>query len=305
VDGQKGGPLRSFSTERARKSTSEVLILAALTVAVACSQPAPPKTYPLHGHIIAVDQAKHTLTIKHDDIAGLMPGMTMSFPVADPALVTGREPGEIVDATLEVTDALARIASVRRVGFEALPTNTNAALMAEGVLNVGDLVPDTAVIDQSDKRRALVEWRGSATLLTFIYTRCPLPNFCPLLDSHFARLQKAILADATLRQKARLISVTFDPEHDTPAVLAAHAAKLKADAAVWTFVTGDRGTLDRLAARLGVGLIRSDSDQFITHNLRTILIGPDGHIARIYSGNEWNSATVLADLRTAAGVRAP
>jgi protein SCO1/2 len=274
-------------------------------VGAACSRPAPARAYPVHGQIIAVDNTKHTLTIKHDDIDGLMPGMTMSFPVADPALMTGREPGEIVDATLEVSDALARIASVRRVGFEALPTNTNAAMMAEGVLNVGDEVPDTALIDQSDKRRALAEWRGSATLLTFIYTSCPLPNFCPLLDSHFARLQQAILADARLKSKAKLISVTFDPEHDTPAVLAAHAAKLKANPDVWTFATGDRGTLDRLAARFGVSVIRSDSDPFITHNLRTILLGPDGRIAQIYSGSEWNTATVLADLRTAAGVRVP
>jgi protein SCO1/2 len=283
----------------------KTLALAVLIGAAACTRPAPPRTYPLHGQIIAIDNAKHTLTIKHEDIDGLMPGMTMSFPVADPALMTGREPGEIVDATLEVSDALARIASVRRVGFEALPTNTNAAMMAEGVLNVGDDVPDTALIDQSDKRRALAEWRGSATLLTFIYTSCPLPNFCPLLDSHFARLQQAILADAALKSKAKLISVTFDPEHDTPAVLAAHAAKLKANPDVWTFVTGDRGTLDRLAARFGVGVIRSDSDPFITHNLRTILLGPDGRIAQIYSGSEWNTATVLADLRTAAGVRVP
>jgi len=283
----------------------KTLALAVLIGAAACTRPAPPRTYPLHGQIIAIDNAKHTLTIKHEDIDGLMPGMTMSFPVADPALMTGREPGEIVDATLEVSDALARIASVPRVGFAALPTNTNAAMMAEGVLNVGDDVPDTALIDQSDKRRALAEWRGSATLLTFIYKSCPLPNFCPLLDSHFARLQQAILADAALKSKAKLISVTFDPEHDTPAVLAAHAAKLNANPDVWTFVTGDRGTLDRLAARFGVGVIRSDSDPFITHNLRTILLGPDGRIAQIYSGSEWNTATVLADLRTAAGVRVP
>ena len=281
------------------------LTLAALVLAAACSRPAPPRTYPLHGQVIAIDNAKHTLTIKHDDITGLMPGMTMSFPVADPALLQGREPGEIVDATLEVSQELGRIASVTRVGFEALPTNTNAALMAEGVLGVGDQVPDTALIDQSDKRRALAEWRGSATLLTFIYTRCPLPNFCPLLDSHFARLQQAILADTTLRDKARLISVTFDPDHDTPAVLAAHAATLKANPAVWTFMTGDRGTLDRLAARLGIGVIRSDSDPFITHNLRTILIAPDGRIAHIYSGSEWNTAEIVADLRTAAGARVP
>jgi len=269
-----------------------------------CSRPAPAKTYPVHGQVLAVDQAKQTITMRHDDIDGLMPGMTMGFQVADPALLQGREPGEIVDGTIEVSDALGRLTSIHRVGFQALPTNTNAALMAEGVLEVGALVPDTAFIDQTDTRRALAEWRGSATLVTFIYTRCPLPDFCPLIDSHFARLQQAIMADAALKSRARLISVTFDPEHDTPAVLTAHAAKLKADPAIWTFVTGDRGTLDRFAARLGVGVIR-EGDPSITHNLRTTLIAPDGRIAHIYSGSQWNTADVLADLRAAAGARVP
>jgi len=286
-----------------RRSISAVTL--ALVVMAGCSRPAPAKTFPIHGQILAIDPAKHTLTIKHDDIDGLMPGMTMSFPVKDPALLQGREPGELIDGTIEITDALGRIASITRVGFQALPTNTNAALMAEGVLEVGDLVPDTALIDQTDKRRALAEWRGSPTLLTFIYTRCPLPDFCPLIDSHFARLQEAILADPALRPTARLMSVTFDPEHDTPAVLAAHAAKLKANPAIWTFLTGDRGTLDRFAARLGVGVIRADGDPFITHNLRTILIAPDGRIAHIYSGTEWHTAAVIADLRAAAGARVP
>ena len=151
------------------KSTYAVTL--ALLLAAGCSRPAPAKTYPVHGQVLAVDQAKQTVTIKHDDIDGLMPGMTMSFPVKDPALLQGREPGELVDGTIEVSDAPARLASITRVGFSALPTNTNAALMAEGVLDVGAEVPDTALIDQTDKRRALAEWRGSATLLTFLYTR--------------------------------------------------------------------------------------------------------------------------------------
>jgi protein SCO1/2 len=265
-----------------------------------CSKPAPSKTYPIHGQIMAVDAAKQTLTIKHDDIDGLMPGMTMSFPVANAQILKGREPGEIVDASLEVADAVSRITSVTRVGFTPLPTNTNAAIMAEGVLEVGQEIPDAAFIDQADARRSFSDWRGTATLVTFIYTRCPLPDFCPLMDSHFARLQQAILADPVLRDKARLVSITFDADHDTPAVLKQHAATLKADPAVWTFLTGDRATLDRFAARLGVAVMRPEGETTITHNLRTTLVGADGRIVRIYSGSAWDTATVLTDLRTAA-----
>jgi protein SCO1/2 len=144
-----------------------------------------------------------------------------------------------------------------------------------------------------------------ATLVTFIYTRCPLPDFCPLMDSHFARLQQAILADPALRAKVRLVSISFDPDHDTPAVLKQHAATLKADPAIWTFLTGDRATVDRFAARLGVAVMRPDGETSITHNLRTTLVGSDGRIAHIYSGSAWETAAVLTDLRSAAGERRP
>jgi protein SCO1/2 len=120
------------------------------------------------------------------------------------------------------------------------------------------------------------------------------------MDRNFAKIQAAIGADAALRGRIRLVSVSFDPDFDTPEVLAAHAARLKADAGVWTFLTGDRATVDRFAARLGVGVLRPADEPDITHNLRTILVGADGRIVRIYPGNEWTTDTVLADLRRVA-----
>jgi len=272
-----------------------VLLGVAATLS-ACARPEPPKTYPLQGQVLSVNQEKQLVTIKHEDISGLMPGMTMSFPVAKRELLDGREPGELVKATLEVTDAVGRLTTIERIGFSALPTDSNAAEMAGNILEVGEPVPDAAFIDQGNRRRSIAEWRGTPTLITFIYTRCPLPTFCPLMDQNFAKLQKAIVADESLKAKVRLISISFDPEHDTPDVLTMHATRLGADPAVWTFLTGDRATIDKFAARLGVGVLRED---MITHNLRTVLMGADGKIAHIYSGNEWAIATVLADLRAA------
>lgn len=253
--------------------------------------------------MIAVDQTRQQLTIKHDDIDGLMPGMTMSFPVARAELLNGREPGELISATLAVTDAVGQVTAVQHEGFSPLPANTNAALMAGALLDVGDAVPDAAFIDQANRRRSFSEWRGLATLVTFIYTRCPLPNFCPLMDQNFAKIQQAVAADKPLQGRVRLVSISFDPDHDTPEVLAAHAERVKADPAVWTFLTGDRATIDKFAARMGVGVLRpdaADADTSITHNLRTILVGADGRIVRIYSGNEWQIPAVLTDLRAAA-----
>ena len=272
----------------------------ALAALVTACRPAPEtKSYQLHGQVLAVHPDKQQVTIRHEDIAGYMPGMTMSFPVTKPELLTGREPGEMVTATLEVTDALGRLSAIERTGMQPLPTDTNAAAIPGNLLEIGSEVPDAAFIDQDNRRRAFSEWRGSVTLLTFIYTRCPLPNFCPLMDRHFARLQNDITSDPALTGKARLVSISFDPEHDSPAVLLAHARRLKFDPSIWTFLTGDRVTLDRFAAKFGVGLIRPDGTTEITHNLRTVLIGPDGRIVQIYSGNEWSPAKVREDLRAA------
>jgi protein SCO1/2 len=250
--------------------------------------------------VLNVNAGEQKISVRHEDIEGFMPAMTMAFPVASPELLQGREPGELIVATLEVTGTLGRLIRIERTGFSELPKDSNAAAMAGGLLEVGDALPDAAFIDQQDRRRAMSEWQGSIVLVTFIYTRCPLPNYCPLMDRHFAAIQTAITADAALRAKVRLVTLSFDPEFDTPAVLAAHAATLKADPEIWTFLTGDRATVDRFAARLGVGLIRPSGVQEITHNLRTALVGADGRILQIYSGNEWTPSKALNDIRAAA-----
>ena len=276
------------------------LVSAAALLAAACSPGQPARAYALTGQILAVHEDRGEITIRHGDIDGLMPAMTMSFPVADRALLAGWAPGDIVTGTLEVSESLGRITQLDKTGHETLPDDSNAVGFAAGLLEIGDPLPDAALLDQRDRRRSLSEWTGTPTLITFIYTRCPLPTFCPLMDRHFAAIQREAAADPALTGRVRLVSISFDPDHDTPEVLAAHAAALGADPAVWTFLTGDRITVDRLAARIGVGVVRgaAAADE-ITHTLRTVLVGADGRLARLYAGNGWTPAEVLADLRDA------
>jgi len=262
---------------------------------VACSQSPPPRQYVLQGQVLGVHPERQQVTIKHADIVNYMPAMTMSFDVAAPALLGGLAPGDLVTATLEVSANAGKLTAIVETGTAPLPEP--AALMASP-LAVGEEIPDAAFVDQQDRRRSLAEWRGSPTLLTFIYTRCPLPTYCPLMDQNFATIARNAEEDPALRGRVRLVSISFDPDHDTPAVLAAHAAKFKADPAVWTFLTGDRVTVDRTAARFGVGVMRGPSaGDEITHNLRTFLIGADGRVVKIYTGTDWTTARVLADLR--------
>jgi protein SCO1/2 len=120
--------------------------------------------------------------------------------------------------------------------------------------------------------------------MTFTYTRCPIATFCPLMDRHFARLQTRIAAEKQLKERVRLVTIS---------------KTLGADPAIWTFLTGDRKTIDRLSAAMGVGLIR-ETDGTVTHNLRTILVGPDHKILKIFSGNEWSPEKVLVEIEVAA-----
>jgi protein SCO1 len=282
------------------RTTIAFLAVVLPALVAGCRQPKPAaKDYTLHGQVLAVLADRNELTIRHDDIPGFMPAMTMNYPVADPSLMTGRTAGELITATLEVTDTSGRLTAITHTGSAPLPDGSNIAAMAGSLLDVGDAVPDVALIDQDNRRRSLAEWRGSLTVITFIYTSCPLPDYCPLMDHNFVEIQQAVAADPDLKGQVKLISISFDPDHDTPAVLLAHARSLKADPAVWTFLTGDRMTIDRTAAKFGVGVMRTTGSPYITHNLRTAVVGADGRILHIYSGNDWKPATVLADLRAA------
>src|SRR5262245_10808460 len=168
------------------------------TAAAACNTPPPAKRYELTGQILVVHPDTNHLTIKHEDIPGYMPGMTMNFLVEPATLMAGRTAGELVRATLEVRDVTGVIVAIARTGAEPLPESA-ADSMAAVLLNAGDAVPDTAFIDQNDKRRSLAEWKGYVTVLTFIYTQCPLPTYCPLMDQNFAMVQRSAAEDPILR----------------------------------------------------------------------------------------------------------
>lgn len=285
-------------TRRRWASAAVATLALALALPLAgCAKEDPPRQYILKGQILVVKPETQELTIKHEDIPNFMPAMTMTYPVASKTLMAGREAGEVISATLEVRNATGRLTAIQHTGAAPLPSSTNEVALASGLLAVGDAVPDAAFLDQDNRRRAFSEWTGTITLLTFIYLDCPDTSFCPLMDQHFAAIQKQIGDDQALKGRVKLVSMSFDPEADTPKRLAAHAATRHADPAIWTFLTGDRVTVHRFAARFGISLIRPEGMTEINHNLRTVLIGADGHVLKIYPGNEWTPAGVLADIR--------
>jgi protein SCO1 len=281
-----------------------VSCLAAILVVSACTR-SDERTFTLQGQVLSLEPARKTLTIKHEEIKGFMPAMTMPYEVRDAKLLDGLKGGDLINATLVVISNGAYLSTIKKVGeapLEKPPAEAPNPSASSGfeLLKPGDAVPDAAFVDQDNRKRRFSDFKGSPVVMTFIYTKCPLPTFCPLMDRHFAALQTSLQSTAGLGP-VRLLTVSFDPVTDTPAVLKAHAKQLNAELVRWTFLTGDRDEIDRFAARFGVSISRAMNDaRDITHNLRTAIVDGDGRIVKVYTGNDWSPKQVLADLETLA-----
>ena len=275
---------------------SLVAVTALMLGAAACRQAGPPeRQYTLVGQVVAVAPERNEITIKHEDVKGFMPGMTMPFKVQDPALLKERAPGDLVTATLVVGQVEAHLSTLTRTGTAPL-TDAPPAPVAEG-LKPGDTLTDAAFVDETGAVRRLGEWRGHRVALTFMYTRCPLPEFCPLMDRHFAAVQRAV-AKAPQFADVRLLSITMDPAFDTPAVLKAHAGRLGAEAATWSFLAPEPSSAQAFYEQFGLIVEREGPGAGdITHNLRTVVLDADGKVSAIRTGNDWTPAQLIGDLQ--------
>jgi protein SCO1 len=278
------------------------LSLCLVIAGAACRNAPEQRSFTLQGQVQSLDTPRKLVIVKHEEITGFMPAMTMPYEVMDIKALDGLAPGDLINAKLIVFSNGAHLADIKKVGTAPLETppaevpNPTASSGFE-LLKPGETVPDTRFLDQDGKARRFGAFKGSPVVMTFIYTRCPLPTFCPLMDRHFATLQKTLKTDPALKH-VKLVTVSFDPVTDTPAVLKKHARSLDADLARWTFLTGDRDDVDQFAARFGVSVGRALNDaRDITHNLRTAIIGADGALVKVYTGNDWSPEQVLADLR--------
>ncbi len=257
------------------------------------------KRYPLRGVVTAVDAGKSEITISHEEVPGFMAAMTMAFPVEDdPKVVALLRPGDRVEATLVVDGDRYFLERVLTKGF--VPTPTPAEGAAGGVrpqpnqgVAVGETVPDFSLTDQAGKTVHLSQFRGEPVAVTFVYTRCPVATACPMTMARFAKMNAAL----TRENFGRLLAVTVDPENDTPAALADYAKKIGADPARWKFLTGDPHALARVAESFGV-LYYPDHGQ-IVHSQAVAVVGPDGKLASIYYGEQWEPEDILRDLRKA------
>ena len=226
-----------------------VPLTAALVLAGCGRTETPAREYQLQGQILAVRPERSEVVIKHGDIKGFMPGMTMPFTVKDGALLQGKEAGDLVTATLVVGEVQAHLSTLVKTGHAAV--ETAAPPPPPDIREPGEQLSDGKLVDQNGVATSLASYRGHRVALTFIYTRCPLPEFCPLMDRHFAAVQKTLLSTPAMAD-VRLVTVTIDPAFDTPAVLKAYAARRGADPKIWSFLTGEPADVNQFGSQLGV-----------------------------------------------------
>ncbi len=259
------------------------------------------KVYKLRGKIVSTNAANGEVTVNHEAIPGFMEAMTMAYKLKDANILSELHPGDIITADLDVPQGtegdvvLDHIVVVGQGKPDYKPAKTYH------VPTAGDVVPEFRMKNQDDRTISLHQFRGKNVLITFIYTRCPLPNFCPRVTHEFADIQRAVLADPQLAGKTHLICVSFDPENDTPQRLRAYGAQyIGSDAKTafqdWDFAVPDKVTLEKMGQFFDVGFSQ-EADQSITHTLSTTLIGPDGKVVQFYPGNEWTVSQVMSDLK--------
>jgi protein SCO1/2 len=266
------------------------------------------KRYELKGKVVQVEKDQHSVTVAHENIKDYMPAMTMPFKVGEDwwwIFEVPLVPGDNVNATLVVDGAKSWLEDVV-IAKES--SDATAPVSGEGIgPKPGDEVPDYRLINQDGKPIRIHDYRGKALVLTFIYTRCPMPDQCALMSNNFAAIDQELQKQPELYGKTHLLSISFDPEYDTPKVLRSYGAAFTGrysdeTFAHWEFASGSVDEVKGIAQYFGMRyyLDSETGNQQVIHSLRTAVIGPDSKVIKVYRGNEWKPDEIVNELRAAA-----
>ena len=287
--------VRQFSTSRSLskviRATGFVLLLTAL---VACNRT---KKYPLQGEIVSKSVATSEITVNHSDIPGFMPAMAMPYHVKDPAVIQELQPGDKIAAEAFVSKSGDYWLDDVRITDESKRAQVKTPVTPH-MLIPGERVPNMAFVNQDGRTIHLSDFAGKALLVTFIYTRCPMPNFCPRLSSQFAKIHDELKKSPGDYSKTHLLTISFDPKYDTPPVLRKYGlAYLDDDASgfsQWDFASTNPTDMARIAQAFG--LEYQEEDNQISHTMNIVLIGPDGTVAKLWS-TDWTWTELMESMQ--------
>lgn len=262
------------------------------------------KRYPLKGKVVSVDKAAKKATVDHEKIEGFMDSMTMDFPVHADWVWEDLTPGSDIRAELVVDHAAKEPYWLENIGIVAVPNPNQSPLpVNENFAQIGRETPDFSLVNQDGRKISLWDYRGKALAITFIYAQCPLPEFCIKMSRNFSDLANQLNTDAELKDKIRLLSISFDPERDTPEKLRSYGIGYlgkgaEPDFTVWQLAVGQDAEVRKMADFFGLRYEadQNDKTQF-NHSLRTAVIAPDGKVAKIFAGNEWSPGELLRELQ--------
>jgi protein SCO1/2 len=267
------------------------------------SSTAAPRIYPVRAKVVSVTGPD--VMLDHEAIPGLMDAMIMSYRLKDPSVASELHPGDRITANFVVTpnpDGIDDIV-VDQIVVVAQAKPDYKPTVQYHVPQAGDSVPDFKLLNQSNRTIHLNQFHGDAVLITFIYTRCPLADYCPRMSRNFAEIDKALAADPALYARTHLLSISFDPAYDTPKVLRSYGGAYtgqftKETFKHWDFAVPSEEDLAAVTQFFNVGVTPGDSKS-LNHSLSTILIGKDGKIAAWYPTNDWKTDEMIAQIKRA------
>ena len=288
-----------------------LLVAVAAIGATGCKKPAPPsavahssspvKVYDIRGKVVSTDASKGEVVLDAEAVKGFMDAMAMPYKLKDPGIIGELHPGDKITGKLLVDDNMDALLDQIVVVAQAKPDYE--PIQQFHVPQKGDAVPDFKLLNQSGRTIHLAQFKGKVLLVTFIYTRCPLSDFCPRMSRNFAEIDKTLIADPALKTKTHLLSISFDPVYDDPAVLCSYGGaytglytKEKFDH--WDFAAPPQKELQQVTEYFDVGVTPGES-KTLTHSLSTIIIGGDGKVANWYPTNDWTPAEILGAVRDA------
>jgi protein SCO1/2 len=259
------------------------------------------KRYLLKGKVISIDKQAGTANIENEPIAGFMDSMVMPYNIKPASTLDQLQAGDSITADVVQADSAYWLENVKVVGHSTSPVDKGTATLH--IPAPGEAVPDFQFINQNGKRISLHQYRGQTLVLTLVYTRCPFPDFCPRVSHEFSAIDHQVRADPAHYGKTHLLSISFDPAHDTPKVLRAYGFSCAGSNdptlfAHWEFSTVPAPELSEVAQYFA--LTYKEEGGLITHSLSTAVISPDGTIFKWYHGSDWQASDLLQDIAAAA-----
>lgn len=266
----------------------------------------PPKAYATKGIVEEILSNGTSARIHHEEIPGFMAEMTMLLDTKNPAELEGVSAGDQISFRMLVTEDDGWIDQVEILQKGLVTTNAapEGLIRLQHVepLELGDRLPNYTLTNEFGKAFDLQSYQkaGEALAFSFIFTRCPFPTFCPRMANHFGKTKQTLEGQADAPSNWKMLSISFDLKHDTPEVLRNYAQTYNYDSNKWSFATGSLQTIDALGQHFGLLFASESGEAIFTHNLRTVVVTPQGKLHKVFVGNLWTPNDLAAAIKEAA-----